>query len=163
MSTNTIEKEITLRVPLARVWKAVSDAKEFGAWFGVDFGGRAFAAGQSIVGTIAPTKADPEVAKLQAPHAGKKFEVKIDRIEPQSHFSFFWHPFAIDPNVDYSSEEPTLVVFYLAEAAGGTKLTITESGFDRIPAARRADAFQANDGGWAHQTKLVEKYLASHA
>lgn len=159
MSTDKVEREIVLKAPKAKVWKAISNASEFGAWFGVDFEGRSFVAGQPMLGKIAPTKVDPEVAKLQAPHAGKKFEIKVDRIEPEEHFSFFWHPFAIDPNVDYSQEEPTLVTFSLTEVSGGTKLVITETGFDRIPAARRAAAFQANDGGWAHQTKLIEKYV----
>jgi uncharacterized protein YndB with AHSA1/START domain len=102
---------------------------------------------------------DPEVAKLQEPHAGKAFDFTIDRIEPERLFSFRWHPFAVEPGVDYSKEPATLVAFELAEVEGGTLLTITESGFDRIPLERRAKAFAANEGGWEHQTKLLEKYL----
>lgn len=160
MSTtpDCIEKKITLRAPQARVWRAISDARQFGTWFGVIFDGP-FVAGARMVGKITPTKVDPEVAKLQEPHEGKAFEVTIDRIEPEHLFSFRWHPFAVDPNVDYSKEPATLVVFELKEAPGGTHLTITESGFDGIPLARRAQAFTSNQGGWDHQAKLIEKYL----
>jgi len=157
-----IEKKITLRAPVDRVWRAISDAGAFGAWFGVEFDAP-FAAGARVKGKITPTKVDPEVAKMQEPHAGKAFDFLIDRIEPERLFSFRWHPFAIDPGVDYSKEEATLVVFELEEVEGGTLLTVTESGFDQIPLERRARAFAANEGGWEHQTKLVEKYLARHA
>jgi uncharacterized protein YndB with AHSA1/START domain len=161
METNTdrIEKKVLLRAPLERVWRAVSDARQFGAWFGVAFDAP-FAPGARMIGTIVPTKADEEVAKLQKPYEGRTFEITVDRIEPRRLFSFRWHPFAVDPAVDYSSEPTTLVVFELDEVAGGTSLTITESGFDRIPLARRAQAFTANEGGWTHQAKLIEKYLS---
>jgi uncharacterized protein YndB with AHSA1/START domain len=163
MSTvaDRIEKKITLRAPVSRVWRAISDAREFGTWFGVDFDGP-FVAGALITGRITPTKVDPEVAKLQEAHKGKAFDFTVDRIEPERLFSFRWHPFAIDPGVDYSKEPATLVVFELAEVQGGTLLTISESGFDRIPLERRAKAFAANEGGWEHQLKLVEKYLLRH-
>ena len=97
---------------------------------------------------------------MQEPHAGKSFEIKVDRIEPMRLFSFYWHPYAVEPATDYSSEPMTLVAFELEPASGGTMLTITESGFDRIPVARRAEAFKANEGGWTHQARLIEKYLA---
>jgi uncharacterized protein YndB with AHSA1/START domain len=161
-STDRIEKTVVLRAPRDRVWRAVSDAEQFGTWFGVDFDG-AFVAGARLTGRIVPTKVDAEVAKMQEPHAGKAFEITVDRIEPMRLFSFRWHPFAVDPKVDYSTEPTTLVVFALDEVAGGTKLTITESGFDGIPLERRAKAFAANDGGWAAQVRLVEKYLAAAA
>lgn len=154
-----IRKETTLRAPLERVWRAISDARSFGAWFGVDFDGP-FVAGGVVRGRIAPTQVDPEVAKLQEPYAGFPFELTVERIEPMTTFSFRWHPFAVDPKVDYSHEPTTLVVFELREVANGTHLTITESGFDGIPLERRANAFTANDGGWAHQAILLEKYLA---
>lgn len=153
-----IEKKLTLRAPVSRVWRAISDAREFGTWFGVEFDGP-FVAGAHITGKITPTKVDPEVAKLQEPHTGKAFDFTVDRIEPERLFSFRWHPFAVEPGVDYSKEPATLVVFELTEVQGGTQLTISESGFDRIPLERRAKAFAANEGGWAHQLKLVEKYL----
>jgi len=158
---DSIQKKTLLRAPLARVWRAVSDAKEFGTWFGVEFEGP-FVAGSKLLGRIVPTQVDPEVAKLQEPHVGMPFEWSVEKIEPSRAISFRWHPFAIEKGRDYSSEPTTLVVFELEEAAGGTLLTITESGFDKIPLERRAKAFAANEGGWEHQLKLVEKYLARH-
>jgi uncharacterized protein YndB with AHSA1/START domain len=160
-NADRIVKKTLLRATRERVWRAVTDAQEFGAWFGVEFDAP-FTAGARMTGKIVPTKADEEVAKLQKPHEGKTFEMTIDRIEPQRLFSFRWHPFAVDPAVDYSSEPTTLVVFEMESVVEGTLLTITESGFDRIPLARRAQAFTANEGGWTHQSKLIEKYL-SHA
>jgi uncharacterized protein YndB with AHSA1/START domain len=154
-----IEKSVLLRAPLERVWRAISESKEFGAWFGVEFDGP-FTAGEAMVGGIVPTQVDPEVAKLQEPHRGAKFEITVEAIEPMKRFAFRWHPFAIDPKVDYSKEETTLVEFRLSEESGGTRLVITESGFDRVPLERRAKAFTANDSGWEHQCKLVEKYVS---
>lgn len=156
---NDIRKEVTLNAPQGHVWKALSDAASFGAWFGVRFDGP-FVAGRAVTGKITPTEVDPDVATLQKPYEGRNFEFTIDRIEPESLFSFRWHPFAIDEQFDYSSEEKTLVRFELSSAPGGTRLIITESGFDKLPATRRAEAFAANDGGWTHQAKLIEKYLA---
>lgn len=91
------------------------------------------------------------------------FEIVVDRIEPKQLFSFRWHPFAIDPNVDYASEPMTLVTFTLAAQAGGTLLTVTETGFDHLIEARRATARDMNDQGWAAQMTLIAKYLALHA
>jgi uncharacterized protein YndB with AHSA1/START domain len=159
--TDRIEKQILLRAPRERVWRAVSDAREFGSWFGLAIDGP-FVPKTRITGRIAPTTVDPEVAKLQTPYAGTVFELWIERIEPMRLFSFRWHPYAIEPGIDYSKEETTLVVFELAEAAEGTLLTLSESGFDRIPLARRAKALTANEGGWSHQVRLIEKYLAMH-
>jgi uncharacterized protein YndB with AHSA1/START domain len=159
--TSRIEKSVVLRAPLQRVWRAVSDSKEFGTWFGVEFDGP-FAPGAHMKGRIVPTKVDPEVAKSQKPYEGATFDITIDRLEPERLLSFRWHPFAVDPKVDYSAEPTTLVVFELEAVDGGTRLTITESGFDGIPLARRAKAFEMNDHGWAAQIRLVEKYT-SHA
>jgi len=161
MSSNTdrIEKKVLLRAPRERVWHAISDSKQFGSWFGVAFDGP-FAPDKRMIGKIVPTTVDLEVAKLQEPHRGTAFEFAVERIEPQRIFSFRWHPYAIDKGVDYSKEPSTLVMFELQEVAEGTMLTVTESGFDRIPIERRAKAFAANDGGWSHQMKLIEKYLA---
>jgi uncharacterized protein YndB with AHSA1/START domain len=157
--TDRIEKKVLLRAPLERVWRAVSDAREFGSWFGVDFDG-SFAPGTRITGKIVPTKADAEVAKTQKAYEGMAFDFIVDRVEPKHLFSFRWHPFAIDPNVDYSGEPTTLVVFELKEVADGTLLTVTETGFDGVPIARRAKAFAMNEQGWGMQMKLIEKYLA---
>ncbi len=159
MSSDRIEKTILLHAPLERVWAAISDARQFGSWFGVAFDGP-FAEETDLTGTIMPTTVDAEVAKLQEPHRGKSFRFTVERIVPMRRISFRWHPFAIDPQLDYSMEPTTLIVFELAPRHDGIELTITESGFDRIPAARRASAYAANDGGWAHQTRLLEKYLA---
>jgi uncharacterized protein YndB with AHSA1/START domain len=159
MSTDCIEKQVLLRAPLPRVWEAISNSDRFGSWFGVAFDGP-FKEASRVTGKIVPTSVDPEVAKLQQPHAGKHFEFWIERIEPMRRISFRWHPYAIDPSVDYSGEPTTLIVFELRERSDGTQLTITESGFDGIPLARRAAAFTANEGGWEHQTKLIQKYLA---
>jgi uncharacterized protein YndB with AHSA1/START domain len=159
VTTDHIEKKVVLKAPLDRVWRAISDAKEFGSWFGMAFEGP-FVQGKPLKGRIVPTTVDAEVAKLQKLHEGKTFEIAIDRIEPMRRLSFRWHPFAIDPGVDYSREPTTLVTFELQEVSGGTQLTVTESGFDKIPLARRAEAFKANEGGWQKQTELIAKYLA---
>jgi uncharacterized protein YndB with AHSA1/START domain len=159
MNTDRIEKRILLRAPHERVWRAISDAEQFGFWFGVTFD-KPFAAGARLTATIVPTKVDAEVAKLQQPYAGTRFEFMIERIEPMRHFSFRWHPFGVQPEIDLSKEPTTLVVFELEAIDGGILLTITESGFDRIAPERRAKAFAANDQGWEKQTQLVEKYLA---
>lgn len=159
MNTDRIEKKIVLKASRERVWQAISDSTRFGAWFGVEFDGP-FVTGSRMTGRIVPTQVDPEVAKMQEPHTGKPFRILVDTVEPMTRFAFRWHPFAIDPNHDYSKEPMTLVTFELTDADGGTLLTITESGFDQIPLERRAQAFKANDGGWTHQTKLIEKYLA---
>lgn len=158
MNTDQIQKKIVLNAPIDRVWKAISDSARFGAWFGVKFDGP-FVAGSQLIGRIAPTQVDPEVAKMQEPHTGKPFQILVETIDPMHRFAFRWHPFAIDPAYDYSSEPMTLVTFDLAGDVKETLLTITESGFDQIPAGRRVQAFKANDGGWTHQTRLIEKYL----
>ena len=161
MTTDRIEKHVTLRAPRDRVWRALTDASQFGAWFGVELDGP-FVAGQRITGRIVPTQVDPEIAEHQEPFRGLPFEWAIDTIEPMRVFSFRWHPFAIERDVDYSAEPMTLVRFELGDAADGasTSLRITESGFDQIPLERRAKAFAANDGGWAAQTELIARYLA---
>ncbi|HEX8805721.1 MAG TPA: SRPBCC family protein [Candidatus Aquilonibacter sp.] len=161
-STDRIVKRVFLPAPQERVWRAISESRQFGAWFGMQIDGE-FAAGQPITGTIVPTKADLEVAKRQEKYAGKKFGFIVDRIEPMGLFSFRWHPYAMDPNHDYSKEQTTLVEFILEPKEGGTELTIVESGFDSIPIERRAAAFEANDEGWGLQAQLIAKYLAMPA
>ena len=161
MSTDRIVKSAVLRAPLARVWAAVSDARQFGQWFGVEFDGP-FVAGASLTGRIQPTTVDPEVAALQTPHAGTAFAVEVAAIEPPRRFAFRWHPYAVG-GVDVSAEPMTLVTFDLEEAGAHTRVTITESGFDAIPLARRAAAFTANEGGWTHQLRLVGLYVEGRA
>lgn len=157
-----IEKQILLPTTRARVWRALTDSRQFGEWFGVRFDAP-FTPGAFLRGVIVPTAVDGEVAQAQRPYEGLPFEITIDRIEPEQRFAFRWHPFAVEPGIDYSSEPTTLVVFTLEEAAGGVMLTVTESGFDRIPLARRARAFTANEQGWTMVVTLIGKYLAHAA
>jgi uncharacterized protein YndB with AHSA1/START domain len=145
---NRIEKRIELKAPLARVWRAISDYREFGAWFKVNIEAP-FVAGQPARGRIT--------------HPGYEhvvWQVVVQKIEPQQLFSFSWHPYGIDPQVDYSRETPTLVEFRLAAVPGGTLLIVTETGFDQVPAARRAEAYRMNDSGWAQQMKNIEHHVA---
>ena len=158
MSTDRIEKKILLRAPRHRVWRALSDSAEFGTWFGLRFDGP-FRAGAAIRGTLTPTTIDTEVGNAQRAHEGLPFEITIERIEPERLFSFRWHPFAIDRNVDYSGEPTTLIEFTLEETPDGILLTVTESGFDQIPLERRAKAFAANEQGWGMMVKVIGKYL----
>jgi uncharacterized protein YndB with AHSA1/START domain len=159
MNTDRIEKQVLLRAPLDRVWRAISDSQEFGRWFGVRVDGP-FVAGTSVTATITETTVDDEVAEMQRPHAGAKSTWQVVAVEPPRRFAYRWHPFAVEPDVDYETEPTTLVEFTLSETPDGVQLRIVESGFDAIPEARRADAFEANSGGWAKQTELVRKYLS---
>jgi uncharacterized protein YndB with AHSA1/START domain len=158
MIRNEIEKRIVLRATRERVWRAITDSQRFGAWFGVEFDGP-FIEGAWITGHIATTKVDPDVAKLQQPHIGTKWSAFVEHIEPMTKFVFRWHPFAVDPDIDYTKEPTTLVTFELRGTDGEIELTITETGFDQVPAARRVQAIKANEDGWTHQTRLIEKYL----
>ncbi|TAN01691.1 MAG: vanillate O-demethylase oxidoreductase VanB [Rhodanobacteraceae bacterium] len=163
MNTNTdrIEKQVLLQAPRERVWRALSEAEQFGTWFGVAFDGP-FVEGERLTGTITPTQVDAEVAAMQTPYAGTPFEWFVEKIEPMQRIAFRWHPFGIDKTIDYSHEPMTLIVFELHEATNGILLTVTESGFDQLPPERRAKAFAANEGGWTHQMKLISKYLGMH-
>jgi uncharacterized protein YndB with AHSA1/START domain len=158
METDRIEKRILLNAPLKRVWRALSDSTEFGTWFGMKFDGP-FRPGAGMRGVIVPTTVDAEVAAAQKTYEGMAFEIVVEQMEPERLFSFRWQPFAVEPDVDYSAEPTTLVVFELEEVAHGVMLTVTESGFDQIPLARRAKAFTANEQGWSMAVKRIEKYL----
>jgi uncharacterized protein YndB with AHSA1/START domain len=147
--TDRIEKRVLLRAPRARVWRALSNAEEFGSWFGVNFKSASFVAGTAVRGNI-----------TYPGYEHMTMEIVIDRIQPQRLFSYRWHPYAVDPKVDYSKEPMTLVVFELQDAPEGTLLTVVESGFDGIPLARRAEALRMNEGGWAQQMKNIENYVA---
>lgn len=159
MNMDRIEKEVVLRAPLERVWRAISDADEFGQWFGVRFDGP-FVPGASVTGVITPTTVDDEVARAQEPYAGKADTWQIVAVEPKRRLAFRWHPYGVDDDVDYSHEPTTLVEFTLDETSDGVLLRIVESGFDALPADRRTSAFEGNSEGWAAQTELVRKYLA---
>src|SRR5204862_7416796 len=143
MNTDRIEKRIVLRAPRSRVWRAISDAKEFGAWFRLTLDG-AFAAGKTVRGS----------------HDAFKVEMRIERIEPERYFSYRWHPYPKDPAKDYAEEPMTLAEFTLEEVERGPALTIVESGFDRVPLARRAEAFRMNTEGWGAQIKNLERYVS---
>jgi len=158
MNTDRIQKKILLRAPRSRVWRALVDSGEFGTWFGVNFDGP-FTPGALMHGTLVGTKVDAEVAKAQKTHEGLRFEITIERMEPQRLFSFRWHPFAVERDVDYSAEPTTLVEIVLEDAPEDVMLTVTESGFDRIPLARRAKAFEANEGGWGKMVQVLETYV----
>lgn len=147
-NTDRIEKQLLLHAPLARVWRALSDAKEFGAWFGVELEGT-FEPGARLKGSI-----------THEGYEGLPFEIVVERVEPERLLSWRWHPFAHEPGVDYSAEPTTLVVFELDEVPDGVMLRVVESGFDAIPLSRRAKAFAMNDEGWALQMKAIERYLA---
>lgn len=148
-STDRIEKKILLRAPKARVWRALTDANEFGSWFGVKLEGM-FAVGKHVKGKI--THPDYNHVTM---------EVTIERMVAEQIFAFRWHPYAVDPKIDYSTEPTTLVEFRLEEASGGTLLTVVESGFDRIPAGRRAEAYRMNTGGWAAQMENIQRHVAA--
>jgi uncharacterized protein YndB with AHSA1/START domain len=156
--TDRIEKKVVLRAPRSRVWRALTDAEEFGHWFGAKLASP-FTPGAHIRGTIAPTTVDAAVAEMQKPYAGTPLELVVDRIEPERLFSFHWHPYAVEPGFDYAPEPMTLIVFELEEVASGTALTVVESGFDKLPLARRAKAFAMNEGGWEAVTTLLRKYV----
>src|SRR5258705_13220471 len=147
MTTDRIEKQIVLKAPLARVWRAIADASEFGAWFQVKLEGK-FAPGARLQGQITY----PGYEHL-------RMELEVEKVEPERLLSYRWHPNATDPEVDYSGEPTTLAEFKLEEVEGGTRLTLVESGFDQIPLARRAEAFRSNDGGWTEQLKNIARYV----
>jgi uncharacterized protein YndB with AHSA1/START domain len=146
--TDRIEKRVVLRAPRARVWRALTDYKEFGTWFRAKLQGP-FVEGGTVRGNI-----------LYPGYEHLTLELQVERIQAEQYFAYRWHPYAVDPKVDYSSEPTTLVEFRLEDAADGTVLTIVESGFDRIPLARRAEAFRMNDGGWTEQVRNIERHVA---
>ena len=148
-TTDRIERTITLKAPRSRVWRALTDATEFGTWFGCKLQG-AFTPGARVRGKITI----PGYEHIQ-------MELQIDRIEPEHTFSYRWHPYAVDPKRDYSNEPPTLVEFRLDELKDGTRLTVVESGFDELPPERRDEAFRMNDGGWKGQLVNIERYVAA--
>lgn len=144
---NRIEKRIELKAPVAKVWQALTNHKAFGTWFRVELEGP-FVPGQ------------PSRGRMTVPgYEHVQWRAVVQKMEPERLFSFTWHPYAIDPKVDYSHEEPTLVEFHLEPTGTGTLLTVTESGFDKIPAGRRPEAFRMNDMGWAAQVKNIAHYL----
>jgi uncharacterized protein YndB with AHSA1/START domain len=151
MMNDRIEKRIELKAPVSRVWRALTDYREFGQWFRVKLDGP-FVPGQVSRGHIT--------------HPGYehvKWEAVVQNMEPERLFFFTWHPYAVDPKIDYSKETPTLVEFRLEKTPSGTLLLLTESGFDKIPNDRRPEAFRRNDGGWTEQMKNIENHVAQRS
>ncbi|MGI8820109.1 MAG: SRPBCC family protein [Chthoniobacterales bacterium] len=144
-----IEKRIELKAPRTRVWQALTDHAEFGQWFGAKLEGP-FVPGKVMRGKITI----PDYEHIQ-------MEIAVQRMEPEGYFSYTWHPYAIEPEKDYSQEAPTLVEFRLEEMAEGTRLTVVESGFSKLPPERRAEAFRMNSGGWESQLENIERYVGN--
>ena len=149
-ASDRIERNIILKAPRTRIWRALSNAEEFGNWFGVALQGKSFVPGERVQGRITYPGYEHVV-----------WDVLIERMEAERFLSFRWHPYAVQPDVDYSTEPTTLVEFALAEIEGGTRLTIIESGFDKIPPARRLEAFRMNSEGWDEQLRNIEKHVAT--
>jgi len=160
-STDRITKTVELAAPQHRVWAAISDSARFGAWFGAEFEGP-FVAGESVSGRITPTTVDPDVAAMQEPYAGARMVLYVDTVEPPHRFAYRWHPGATESDAAIETEPTTTVTFTLTEIPGGTRLTIVEDGFDALPAERRAQAREDNEGGWAAQATLIARYLEQH-
>ncbi|MDD1621171.1 MAG: SRPBCC family protein [Methylococcaceae bacterium] len=149
--TGSIERSIVINAPRERVWRALSNAEEFGTWFGANLKGQIFAPGQRARGQI-----------TICGHEHAWFDVIIERIEPQDLLSYRWHPYAVDPAVDYTKEQPTLVTFTLKDTPGnGTLLTVVESGFDNVPPYRRQEAFRMHQQGWEVQIDNIARHASA--
>jgi uncharacterized protein YndB with AHSA1/START domain len=169
-STDRIEKQVTLRAPVSRVWRAIADADEFGRWFGFTLEGP-FVEGRTIRGTFDGTLNEAGIVEYQKRVGVQPSKVKlpdknavfctVERVEPERYFSFRWIPYGIDAEADPDNEPTTLVEFRLEPVPEGTHLTIVESGFDRVPAHRRERAFRMNEGGWAEQAEQLRKHVES--
>ncbi|MGQ0702276.1 MAG: SRPBCC family protein [Gemmatimonadales bacterium] len=147
-TTDRIEKHFEVSAKRSRVWRAISNSTEFGTWFGVELD-RPFAPGATVFGRL-----------IIPGYEHVTLEIQVEKVEPESYFSYHWHPYAINPAIDYKAEPTTLVEFRLEETAGGTAITITESGFDRLPASRRVEAFRMNEAGWAGQSRKLASYVS---
>jgi len=142
-----IEKSIELKAPVERVWRALTDHNQFGEWFRVKLDGP-FVRGELACGRI-----------TFPGYEHVKWEARIKRMDAPRLFSFTWHPYAVDPDVDYSQETPTLVEFRLEPIANGTRLTVVESGFDALPSNRRPHALRMNDAGWTEQMRNIQAHV----
>ncbi|GAC1650183.1 MAG: SRPBCC family protein [Candidatus Dormibacteraceae bacterium] len=150
-STDRIEKRVLLKAPRARVWHALADAQAFGQWFGVDLAG-SFSPGATLRGRF-----------THESHEHLEMQVTVESVEPERRLSWRWHPHRLEPGTDYSAEPTTLVVFELEESADGTLVTVTESGFDQLPAEVRVETFRGNVTGWNEQLQSIERYVSSAA
>ncbi|TVT81378.1 SRPBCC family protein [Pseudomonas sp. H3(2019)] len=149
-SSDRIERKILLKAPRSTVWRALANAESFGKWFGVALEGKRFVAGERTRGQITYPGYEHLV-----------WDVQVARVEPERVFAFRWHPYPVDPTVDYASEPTTLVLFELEDMKDCTLLKVVESGFDNIPAERRLKAFRMNSRGWDDQMTNIETYLAT--
>lgn len=148
--TDRIERSIVIDAPRSRVWRALSNAEEFGDWFGVDLKGKAFVPGQRVQGTFT----------IEG-HEHCLFDIVVERVEPQELLSYRWHPYSTDTKIDYEKEPLTVVTFTLKDAGKGTLLTVVEFGFDNIPPARRLEAFRMNSQGWQFQLDSIQRYVTA--
>ncbi len=149
-TTDRIEKQIEIESPISRVWRAITDFREFGTWFRVNLEGP-FVEGEIVRGQI-----------TYPGYEHVTMEVRVESIEPEHRFAFWWRPYAIDPQIDYSAEPHTLVEFLLETTSQGTRVRVIESGFDGIPAYRRDEAFRMNDGGWAAQVQNLRNHVQTN-
>ena len=147
-STDRIEKRVEIRAARSRVWSAIADARQFATWFHVNLDG-AFVEGSTVRGNI-----------TEKGYEHLKIEMQVQRVEPERYFAYRWHPYPIDPKADYSKEPPTLVDFRLEPTPTGTRLHLSESGFDALPPGRRDEAFRMNAGGWAEQMKNIQCHVS---
>lgn len=142
-----IDKDIVVEAPVSRVWRAITDAQEFSAWFGVTLESQ-FAVGAEMQGMMT----NPKYAHI-------RLKLTVETIEPETRFAFRWLPYALDPNVDYSGETPTTVTFHLTPTETGTHLRVTECGFENVPEWRRDLAFKMNSSGWEQQVVRIQRYV----
>jgi uncharacterized protein YndB with AHSA1/START domain len=149
-STDCIEKQVLIKAPRKRVWRALTDTGEFGEWFRVKISGQ-FAPGKPMSGQV-----------LHPGYEHITWSITVEKMEPERVFSWRWHPHAIDPKKDYSHEPTTVVTFELEEVPGGTLLKVTESGFDSVPLERREQAFRGNSEGWSIQAGNIERHVSQH-
>jgi uncharacterized protein YndB with AHSA1/START domain len=149
-ATDRIERSVLINAPRSRVWQSLANAEAFSEWFGANLKGQMFRAGQRAQGPITIPG-----------YQHMTLDIVIERVEPETLLSYRWHPYAIDAAVDYSKEEPTLVTFTLADAPDGTLLTVVESGFDKVPPARRLEAFRMNSAGWEGQMRNIQRHAAA--
>jgi uncharacterized protein YndB with AHSA1/START domain len=147
-ATDRIQKTTVLRAPQSRVWRALTDSTQWPTWFGIT-PSEPFMVGRRLEGTL--TVRGERVT----------LDMMIERMDPEERFAYRWHPYAIDPKQDYSAEPMTLVEFRLKSVPEGTELTVVESGFDRIPAHRRDEAYRMNDAGWTSQIEKLRRYVTS--
>ena len=148
-SSDRIERKILLKAPRSHVWRALASAEAFGQWFGVALEGKRFVAGERTQGQITYPGYEHLV-----------WDVLVERVEPERVFSFRWHPYAVEPQVDYSQESETRVQFDLEDMDGGTLLKVVDSGFDSLPEARRLKAFRMDSRGWDEQMANIEAFLS---